>query len=50
MITGEVIREITAPGIRPRKGSVFDMCIDGDTLIIPRCEEMTVLYYKLNYK
>ncbi|XP_067929316.1 uncharacterized protein [Watersipora subatra] len=27
--------------------SVLDMCVSGDTLIIPRCNDKTVLYYQL---
>ena len=48
--TGEVMREITDPNIRPLKDYVYDMCVDGDTLITLRFEEKTVLYYKLNYE
>ena len=44
------MREITDPDIRPQEDFVFDMSIDGDTLIIPRTSEKTVLYYKLNYE
>ena len=49
MITGEVMREITDPDIRPMSSRVYDLCIDGDTLIIPRYDANTVLYYRLNY-
>ena len=42
MITGEVMREITDPDSRRISSYVFDMCIDGDTMIIPRCSEKTV--------
>ena len=49
MITGELMSGITDPDIRPRKDNVYDMCIDGDTLIIPRCGDKTVLYYRLNF-
>ena len=48
MITGELMREITDPDIRP-ESYVYDMCIDSDTLIIPRYDKKTVLYYRLNY-
>ena len=44
------MREMTDPDIRPKSSAVDDMCIDGDTLIIPRYDEKTVLYYKLNYE
>ncbi|XP_067929312.1 uncharacterized protein [Watersipora subatra] len=31
-----------------RSGSrVYDICVSGDTLIIPRCDENTILYYQL---
>ena len=49
MITGEVMREIADPDIIPKSSRVCDMCIDGDTLIIPRYNAKTVLYYRLNY-
>ena len=49
VIIGEVVREITDPDIRPKSSWISDMCIDGDTLIIPRRSEKTVLYYRLNY-
>ena len=50
MITGEVMREITDPDIRRKSSWVRDMCVDGDTLIIPRYDEKAVLYYKLDYE
>ena len=48
MITGEVVREITDPNIRPISSYVHDMCIDGDTLIIPIYNEKAVLFFRLN--
>ena len=50
VLTGEVMGEITDPNIRPMSSWVYDMCIDGDTLIIPRSQEKTVLYFRLNYE
>ena len=47
-IIGEVVREITDPNIRPESSHVYDMCIDGDTLIIPRYDEKAVLFFRLN--
>ena len=48
MITGEVMREITDPDIRPISSYVFDMCIDNDILIIPRYDEKALLFFRLN--
>ena len=47
VFSGEVVRELTDPN-RRIKSSIRDVCLDGDTVIIPRDEE-GVLYYKLNY-
>ena len=33
------MREITDPNIRPMSSYVFNICIDGDTMILPRCSE-----------
>ena len=50
MITGEVMGEIIDPDFRQISSWVYDMCMDGDALIIPRCDQKTVLYFRLNYE
>ena len=48
VFSGELVKELTGAN-RPIESSVRDVCVDGDTVIIPRYEEGVVLYYQLNY-
>lgn len=48
-VVGKAVRELPDIKIRARCSGVFDMCIDSDTLIIPRYNEKKVLFYRLGY-
>ena len=45
---GVLVKELSDPNIR-RDSLVLDICVIGDTVVIPRVQEKTVLYYKLKY-
>ena len=45
---GEVIKKLSDLN-RPTDSILYDLCIDGDTVIIPRIAEQAVLYYKLKF-
>ena len=49
VFSGELVRELTDPKRRIKSLVLPDVCLDGDTVIIPRKEERVVLYYQLNY-
>lgn len=36
--------------LRSQESWVLDMCIDGNILIVPRCNEKTILFYELGWK
>ena len=48
LFSGEFVKELTDPNRQPNS-YVYDICVDGDTVIIPRDKEGVVLYYKLKY-
>ena len=47
LFTGETLRQLTDPKVRPKSSNVFDLCEEGDTMMIPRFHEQSVLVYKL---
>lgn len=47
VIPGKDAGELTSETDHEMGASTLDMCIDGETLIVPRCSEKSVFYYKL---
>lgn len=44
------MKEIMDPAQRLRESQVYDMAVDGDTMIIPRYDENKILYYRLIFE
>ena len=44
------MKELRDPAKRPSWSPVFDMAVDGDTVIIPRYSENKALYYRLKFE
>ena len=44
------MKELRDPAQRPCWSAVFDMAVDGDTVIIPRHSQNKILYYRLIFE
>ena len=42
--------ELRDPVQRPQKSDVYDIAVDGDTVVIPRFDENKILYYRLKFE
>ena len=49
-VSGKIMKELRDPGRRPCWSAVHDMAVDGDTVIITRCDENKILYYRLIFE
>ena len=47
LFTGETLRQLTDPKVRSESSNTFGLYVEGDTLMIPRYREQSVLFYKL---
>ena len=45
--TGETLQQLTDPSVRPMSSNTFDLYVEGDTLMLPKFHEQSVLFYKL---